>query len=91
MGRLWDTRTARRSPTGYALHAPDRDCHNSATLTGGTAMQIIVAERFSSWAAWFADRPHESYGGDSPGTAVDRLWGAYLANVEAIASREPLE
>lgn len=50
--------------------------------------RIIVEERFGDWVAWFADNPEVAFGGDSPGTAVDRLWGNNLENVEAAASRD---
>jgi hypothetical protein len=44
---------------------------------------IIVAEAFEHWNAWFEDRPMHTFGGDTPGTAVERLWDAELNNREA--------
>lgn len=45
-------------------------------------MSRIVVEQspHGHWDAWFADRPFETWGGDSPGTAVDRLWSVWLNN-----------
>lgn len=42
--------------------------------------RIIVAESQGHWNAWFEDRPFETFGGDTPGTAVERLWEAELNN-----------
>ena len=42
--------------------------------------RIIVEERHGHWNAWFEDRPFETFGGDTPGTAVERLWEAELNN-----------
>jgi hypothetical protein len=42
--------------------------------------RIIVAETHGHWNAWFEDRPQETFGGDTPGTAVERLWEAELNN-----------
>jgi len=50
--------------------------------------RIIVEERFGDWTAWFSDHPEVAFGGDSPGTAVDRLWGAHIADEEAAGSRD---
>lgn len=50
--------------------------------------RIIVEEQFHNWAAWFEDHPETGFGGDSPGTAVDRLWGWWIATREAAASDE---
>jgi hypothetical protein len=49
-----------------------------ARIAGMTTPRIIVAESFRHWSAWFEGRPEIAFGGDSPGTAVDRLWAAYL-------------
>lgn len=40
----------------------------------------IIVERspHGHWDAWFDGRPQETWSGDSPGTAVDRLWAAML-------------
>jgi hypothetical protein len=42
----------------------------------------IIVERspHGHWEAWFDGRPQVTFGGDSPGTAVDRLWEAALNN-----------
>lgn len=45
-------------------------------------MRIIVEENHGHWSAWFADEPGTAFGGDCPGTAVDRLWAAHLRYVE---------
>jgi hypothetical protein len=45
--------------------------------------RIVVEERHGHWNAWFDDRPQETFGGDTPGTAVERLWEAELNNREA--------
>ena len=48
-----------------------------------TEPRIIVAEAYGHWNAWFEDRPQETFGGDTPGTAVERLWEANLNNRRA--------
>jgi hypothetical protein len=45
--------------------------------------RIIVAEAHGHWNAWFEDRPFETFGGDTPGTAVERPWEAELNNRKA--------
>lgn len=39
--------------------------------------RIIVEENFGHWAARF-EGGDEGWGGDTPGTAVERLWDAHL-------------
>ncbi len=51
--------------------------------TIGSLTCIIVAEAHGHWNVWFEDRPHETFGGDTPGTAVERLWAAELDNRKA--------
>jgi hypothetical protein len=50
--------------------------------------RIIVEERSGQWTAWFEDAPGTGFGGDSPGTSVDRLWGWWIATEEALASNQ---
>lgn len=50
--------------------------------------RIIVEEQFGHWSAWFEDQPATAFGGESPGTAVDRLWGWWIETAEAVASNE---
>lgn len=50
--------------------------------------RIIVEERFGHWSAWFEDIPGTTFGGDSPGTAVDRLWGNVLEHADATATED---
>ncbi|QDT57019.1 hypothetical protein Pan44_50840 [Caulifigura coniformis] len=52
-----------------------------------TEPRIIVAESHGHWNAWFEDRPFETFGGDTPGTAVERLWEAELNNRAVARSR----
>lgn len=40
--------------------------------------RIIIEQQFGHWSTWFAGHPETAFGGDSPGTAVDRLWGWQL-------------
>ena len=47
-------------------------------------MRIIVEHSFGHWSAWFEDCPQIAFGGDSPGTAVDRLWGNWEENRDAL-------
>ncbi|OAI52410.1 hypothetical protein AYO47_06235 [Planctomyces sp. SCGC AG-212-M04] len=53
--------------------------------------RIIVAEAHGHWNAWFEDRPYETFGGDMPGTAVERLWANdrenRIAKRRAVASQ----
>lgn len=59
------------------------------TMTTNTHPRRTVVERyFNDWSAWFEDDPGTAFGGDSPGTAVDRLWGWWIATAEAVASNE---
>lgn len=44
--------------------------------------RIIVEERHGHWNAWFENRPHETFGGDTLGNAVERLWETELNNRE---------
>lgn len=37
---------------------------------------MIVAESHGHWNARFEDWPYETFGCDTPGTAVERLWEA---------------
>jgi hypothetical protein len=44
--------------------------------------QIVVAESFGNWLAWFDDTPQVSFAGDSPVVAADRLWSAYIESLK---------
>jgi hypothetical protein len=39
--------------------------------------QIVVSYHLGHWSAWFENSPQVAYGGDTPGTATDRLWAAW--------------
>lgn len=58
-------------------------------LLNTSEVRIIVAEHFGHWNAWFEDRPQETFGGDTPGTAVEWLWEAELNNREASTTIAP--
>jgi hypothetical protein len=39
--------------------------------------RIITDYHIGHWSAWFENSPQVAYGGDTPGTATDRLWAAW--------------
>jgi hypothetical protein len=55
-----------------------------------TELRIIVAEAHDSWSAWFDGSPHETFQGDTPGMAVDRLWEAELSHRKATRDHKTL-
>ncbi len=51
--------------------------------------RIIVHEHFGHWTAHFENAAHEGWGGDTPGTAVERLWEAHLNTLAARGESPP--
>ena len=53
------------------------------------ASRIVVEEHLGHWTARFENQPHEGWGGDTPGTAVERVWEAHLNTLAARKENPP--
>lgn len=51
---------------------------NNLFDSNSSLTRIIVDHLHDHWSAWFEGNPKTAFGGDSPGTAVDRLWESWL-------------
>lgn len=45
--------------------------------------RVIVENKFGHWSAWFESHPEIAFGGETPGTATERLWDAHTGNQQA--------